>query len=220
VNTITASTASQVRIWTRWVDEATCMIADVAATTTWKQWYTTGTATTTNLYVDYTQATATAEHAWLVWTDDIAVPVRRPIEAPAIIRAREDDVDRRLREYAEANARAAVSRDEAIARAEKLLLENLSLRQRLEYRRDSSFVVHGRRNRYRIRKGYAGNVDVIDKDGCVEEVICLHPREGIPSQDVMLIQRFMLEFNEEEARRTALSHGRPMRRERVMEPLH
>ena len=108
-------------------------------------------------------------------------------------------------EIAEANR----LREEAEIRAEKLLLENLTLRQKEDYVKTKSFVVDGSRYRYRIRHGRSGNVDVIDRKGMIVNRLCAHPVDLVPNPDTMLAQKLMLETDEAAFERIANSHGVP-----------
>lgn len=99
-------------------------------------------------------------------------------------------------------------RNEAEARAEKLLLENLDLQQRLDYEKSKSFVVHGRAGwRFRIRAGRMGNVDAIDKSGKVKHRLCAHPNVMLPNCDTMLAQKLLLEDNQDSFMRIANKHA-------------
>lgn len=49
---------------------------------------------------------------------------------------------------------------------------------------------------YRIRRGVAGNVSLLGPDGRAVKSFCAHP-DGVPSPDVMLSQKLMLETNED-----------------------
>lgn len=103
---------------------------------------------------------------------------------------------------AEARVREEKAR-EAAARAETLLLSILSERQREELHRDKAFVVEGRHARYRIRRGWSGNVDVIGRDGRIQRRLCAHPVIHVPNADNMAAQKLMLETNEDEFLRIA-----------------
>ena len=68
-----------------------------------------------------------------------------------------------------------IKREAAEKRGEQLLLDNLSKKERIEYLEKQHVIVHGRTNRYRIRRGRTGNVDVIGRDGRITHRLCAHP---------------------------------------------
>jgi hypothetical protein len=150
----------------------------------------------------------------------VAARVAPPPETAEQRAAREErDRQYRARVDAERAERLAAER-----KAEALLLRHLTAAQREEYLRDGSFTVRmddGRR--YRIRKGWSGNVDhfeapkigqVLERDGGSivpaangaprqVERLCIHPRELVPHCDNMLAQKLLLEADEAEFRRIA-----------------
>lgn len=91
----------------------------------------------------------------------------------------------------------------AKTRAEGLLREHLSERQRADLNEKGYFEVcavnfrEGIRRYYRIRRGRAGNVALLDGPGGREvKKLCCHPLENVPDADTMLSQKLMLEHNE------------------------
>lgn len=97
--------------------------------------------------------------------------------------------------------------DEARERADRLLQEGLSRRQRRELRRARRFTVYNRRSRRRYRiiagMGKHGNIEEIDADGSVVNEICAAPAGALPEGDYLLAQKLHLELNEEEFRQAA-----------------
>lgn len=174
------------------------------------EWYywndTTSTATTTATiwcrWVSTTTTTATTTgRIWREW-QEFGAPLPQD---DAIARA---EADRRAEEYRRQFEREREARAAAEKRAEELLVENLSLKQRERYKRDGWFIVHGKGCRYRIRRGRIANVDVIARDGEVLRSLCAHPGESVPDPDTMLAQKLMLETAEEEFLRVANVHAR------------
>jgi len=97
----------------------------------------------------------------------------------------------------------------AAARARELLIEHLTAEQRETYQRHGFFVVEGGRSKqkYRIRSGsLIGNVDVLDGDN-VRHRLCAHAAHEIPMGDQLLIQKFLLEHDEDHFLRTANRHA-------------
>ena len=129
------------------------------------------------------------------------------------------------RYMAEQQARAAAAKL-ADMRARHLLMENLSPRQKAMYEKNSFFDVEVAGKTYRIRKGWSGNVELLGKDkvedkevDVVMESFCIHPREIIPADDNVLLQKLLLETSEEEFRKTAnITRHDPRWRPRALTP--
>ncbi len=106
-------------------------------------------------------------------------------------------------ELARQTAPIIAARAKVTARAESLLLSALTPDQTKDFRKTSEFTViskDGKRT-YRITYGIAGNVILIEKGKPVARY-CIHPT-GIPTEDVMLAQKLMLETDEESFLRIA-----------------
>lgn len=88
--------------------------------------------------------------------------------------------------------------DDAIARANALLERHLSEWQLSLLKGRGWFIATGNETgrRYRIRRGWVGNVDVIDDDNNVSGKYCIHPACLIPTGDLMLLQKLMIESDE------------------------
>lgn len=90
----------------------------------------------------------------------------------------------------------AVERLAATARAEKLLFTILTPEQVRSYKDDDYFDVPVKERIYRLRKGRAMNVELIEA-GRGKIKFCAHPSDhSIPVPDVMLSQLLMLKANE------------------------
>jgi hypothetical protein len=93
---------------------------------------------------------------------------------------------------------------EAEAKAERLLLSCLTPEQRETYQRRSCFYLYTREGRkYRIDKGWAGNVKLVDETDQVLSSFCIHPSITVPYADNMLGQKLMLEADEKTFMRVA-----------------
>jgi hypothetical protein len=206
-------TSSNDTAWNEWVvmssGTATCGASSVVIWGSWCNDGTTVTSTTTN---------STVWTTWCSGTTTSSTPLRAWQEETAEVRAA------RERMHAEATARLQEEqrkRKEAEERAEKLLVENLSLRQRLEYEKDKSFIVHGTRDRrYRIRPGRQGNVDVIGRDGRIQHRLCAHPSVDVPNADTMLAQKLHLELDDDAFVRVANRHAAYDNARPVLPALH
>lgn len=98
----------------------------------------------------------------------------------------------------------------ARSRAEDLLREHLSERQKLDLSQKGYFEVcavnfkEGSRRYYRIYRGRAGNVFLLDgPQGQKVKKLCCHPLERVPDADTMLAQKLMIEMNEDLFLKTA-----------------
>lgn len=102
-------------------------------------------------------------------------------------------------------------RAKARERAEKLLRESLSDKQRAELTEKGFFTLecHDEKGvrHYRIRRGQHVNIDQVDPgSGRVIKRLCAHPRDQVPDADAMLAQKLMLEASEETFLKIANHH--------------
>jgi len=209
--------------WSVWNSTGTGTVGSV-----WYAWntLTSGTNATANqvwqAWQTYVTASTIAD-PWSTWNGDSCRPELRACPPPPPLTR--EQLEARERHLRECNARCAaerVARQEAEARAEALLLRELDEHQREEYRREKAFTVRlpdGKR--YRIKKGWAGNVERLearriailqeeapslvanDREYRAVERFCIHPAEQLPEQDNMLAQLLLLKANEAEFRRIA-----------------
>lgn len=181
--------------WTAW--NTTYYVSSTAATTasTWDAWNV--------LYVDATGSTATsittsstaATTTWDAWNERYE---RIVASTNRIVRPSREQLQRDL----ERERRLRIEANEARSRAELLLRQHLTEQQvrQLEERKFFEIPVlsrDGATRRYRIRDGYAGNVDLLGADGKPKRRYCIHPKDRLPNADAMLAQKLMLETNEE-----------------------
>lgn len=135
---------------------------------------------------------------------------------PALSRADEGRA-RRLRDRWQREQRRR-ARIEAVAagRAETLLRGCLSPEQVRDFEEKGWFDVSvpsadGAVRRYRIRRGFAGNVRLLDAGDREVRSYCIHPRIRVPDADSMLAQKLLLEADERMFLATAnareLAHG-------------
>jgi hypothetical protein len=89
----------------------------------------------------------------------------------------------------------------AHGRAIQLLKQNLSPVQLEQYKRSGHFDVIGgdTGRRYRIRRGYQMNVELLDKNGRRVCCMCFMPAGPLAAADIMLAQKIALELFEVEA---------------------
>jgi hypothetical protein len=104
--------------------------------------------------------------------------------------------------YRAGRAAAIIVENAAKARAEKLLTEHLTPAQREQLLAHGYFDVLVSGKTYRINRGFAGNVHLLDGRKAVSR-FCIHPSERVPDADAMLSQKLLLEANEAEFIRIA-----------------
>jgi hypothetical protein len=189
-------------IWVQWnqgIQVYTDNSAAVSfADTIWQQWagnITTGGAANYHQSIVYDTA-----GNWLAWNQAhgiIVQPATSPEELARIAAAERQ----RQAETLERKER----RDRADKTAEKLLLDHLSAEQRKQYAEERHFEIvrDGGRRRYRIKHGWAGNVEVYNEAGKLIERLCIHPDLPVPYPDNMLAQKLLLEADEKLFRKTA-----------------
>jgi hypothetical protein len=95
-----------------------------------------------------------------------------------------------------------VKRMLATKRAEDLLLLHLTDEQQAQYLKEGYFETVVNDKTYRINKGRAGNVFLVEK-GITKYKYCAHPDDYTPEQDAMLAQLLMLRTDEERFIKTA-----------------
>lgn len=185
-------------VWTVW---ASTSASTCDTSSTWSHWCDTASTSSCG-------TTATVWHSWTC--DTSATPVRYYAPPAQRLQTPEErakaDADRLAREeaYRLAEAERAKKQREADARAEELLRRHLTLRQRRAYRRDRAFTVRARDGTsYRIKHGWAGNVEELNRAGRPVARLCIHPRESVPVADNLLAQKFMLETDPEAFRKIA-----------------
>ena len=146
-------------------------------------------------------ATATNGVTWLngtsalcdmtghVWTVRVTTPPAG-LETPEARQAREAAVARWRQQQEAQQAELA----EATQRAERLLVEHLAPEQRAAYERDQFFEVVAALARYRIY--HDGGVRRLGEDGREVASYCIHPIGALPSGDLALAKKLLLETDE------------------------
>lgn len=121
----------------------------------------------------------------------------------------------RAQRHRDAQVRAAEEnkkvQEAAAKRAEGLLLANLTLEQRAAYKKERTFIVNGSHGgRFKLMRGYSHNVKELDEEGREVRTFCIHPpaQHPCPNEDNVLLQKLMLQTDEEEFRRIA--NARPL----------
>lgn len=159
---------------------------NVFATTTASAW-----PTVTYTWPADTNATAPYMFQYQYNGGSAVIEVMQPPETPE---------QRAVRERMAAEWRA--KEDKALKRAEELLFMHLSDGQREQYLAKGYFDAPIKGRLYRINKGRAGNVELIEA-GAPKYRYCIHPRDYTPAPDAMLAQLLMLETDEDRFLKTA-----------------
>lgn len=180
--TLYISTTNTSSTWTNW-NQSWYQIGTTSGSSTWIQWNTAYTSTG-GLYTAYTPAEPESDEV----------------------------LEQRRREQAEATERCRVQAEEsrrlveeAGRHAEELLLALLSDEQAETWREHRWFAVRGSQTgrTYHIRRGIAGNVDLMAEHTDAREVTyCAHP-PGVPAEDVCLAQMLLLATDEDAFLRVA-----------------
>ena len=193
-----------VGVWYYWT-AATSTDATTTANDVWNNW-TTGTGTaltdTWSIWSDSTtgaNTTITYGNAiWAGWSQ--AIEESKAQKKARLKQEREwaAQAEERRRLAAIESERLRVAQAEAVAKAEVLLREHLAEPQRADYDRLKEFLVKAQSGRtYRIKKGWSGNVELLDDEGAAIMRFCIHPSESCPDQDNMLAQKLLLESDED-----------------------
>jgi type IV secretory pathway VirB10-like protein len=157
---------------------------------------------------------STTDGVWTIWVSGTSsssntidyvsssnVPV--PLQTPETEEQKQARLEREQRRREERQA-AERKREVARKKAEKLLRESLDKKQREQFNKTKwFFVVSESGKRYRIRRGWVGNVDEINQDDMVVATYCIHPQMHVPIEDSMLIQKLMLEADESRFKQVA-----------------
>ena len=190
-----AGTSDGGTIWRSWTDDCTSTATSSGSDTVWAAW--------------------TSADAGSARSVDYSIGGYRQ---PARVQETEEEKQARLelQEQREAARQVALrAKEEAARKAKELLKESLDAEQLDQLERTNWFFVKSQLGkRYRIRHRWAGNVDEIDDQDRVVAEYCIHPRQRVPVEDSMLIQKLMLEADEPRflqiANRMGYSVPRPM----------
>lgn len=177
--TITDEVAHRVR-WGQWMDDVQT-VTDEWRLDVWHAWERDARANHEGMIRD-----------WAVgdWVDQATYDERQ--------RERQAAADERRRVQQEHLLAEAAARETADRRAEELLRLILTDQQWAAWERGEGIVVrsqHGRR--YRVNKGWAGNVEEIDARGRRKARFCIHPSRSMPVADNVAAQILMLKTDED-----------------------
>jgi hypothetical protein len=194
----TSATPNQV-IWYEWLGQCRATTGTITvsnASATWEGW--------NGQYVVYG---VNGEHIRIQTGQAPQQLTLTPEQMAAVERQRVDhaaQMAQRQQERALLEAEAAKRRDAASARAKRLLKEVLTSEQWEQYLADGSFMVRSQSGAiYRLRHGWAGNVQLLDDTGRATDSFCIHPRENVPYEDNLIAQMMMLTSQESEFLRVA-----------------
>ena len=195
----------QSAIWTSWSVATNTLTINSAVNQMqlqqiWTQWV--GQAATQQNIAAINQQVATIAQSqiWTSWVQ--ASNVSYTTVAPARRQAATTEQQERWRQDQERATRIEQDRrraeDEAKAKAEVLLLRHLSDQQKADLKTKGFFLVEVAGETYKIMRGFAGNVKMLDKaTGKDAKSFCIHPSERVPDADAMLAQKLLLETDTE-----------------------
>jgi hypothetical protein len=166
-------------------------------------------ALTSHIGQPITSAT-TASINTTIWTNWNSALTNRHATAEQVAQAQRHAREQQARQAEQTRAQAVVQAERGLAekRAEKLLQETLSAKQREELATKGFFTLEtiaasGERRIYRIKRGRSANVEQVDVNGNRIKRLCIHPVAPVPDADTMVAQKLMLETGEEEFLRIA-----------------
>lgn len=208
-------------VWGYWVDDATST-ASTTATLYADDYSTTASASTTDTVWRSWAATGgngatvtgttggNSEGIWKVWvhTDDSTVTyVSTPTKELTAKekRARQEEVDRRMREAEERRKKEKIEKEAAEAKAKELLLELIGPDELEVYDETGRLFVAGRKYDYIIQK--QGKLMRLEKDKITD--LCVHLRElhKFPRTDNVIALLMMLLTDEDYVLKLANNHG-------------
>jgi hypothetical protein len=193
----TSSTTTGDKVWSNWVTYRYTTTSTSTASV-WASWTNGTSSTTTTSY--------TTDVTWTDWTNDINIVTYRPVE---LTKAQKRAIKKaEAKRRAEENVRIAKAKAQEKAREKKarqLLKEVLTEEQNKQLDEKGYFelVSVGSGQRYRIRRGRTRNVEKIDAEGKVVGRLCFHPVDEVHVYDTMVIQKVMLDCDEEAVKRVA-----------------
>lgn len=216
-------------VWTVWNDIYTSTISITSTPTTTLLTSTMPTITTSAIWNSWnaqmnlavTQAVTshigqpinsatTASINTTIWTNWNSALTNRHATTEQVAQAQRHARDMQARQAEQVRAHAVVQAERSLAekRAEKLLQETLSAKQREELATKGFFTLEtiaasGERRIYRIKRGRTANVEQVDANGNRIKRLCIHPVAPVPDADTMVAQKLMLETGEEEFLRIA-----------------
>jgi len=191
--------------WTVWcTSSCTNSTTTTSSNNAWVSWVTDDSTTSTST------TTGTTWSTWNSVSTNNAPPATNSWRA---VRREETEEERAERERRTEERRLRLEeerkiREEAHERAEKLLLGFLDRKQRKDWVKGGRFYLYSGKKRYRIKRGRAGNVELVDRKGEVLERYCCHPVQHVPEADCALSQMLALQYNEEHFLKLANVHHR------------
>ena len=190
----TNMTVSNMEVWAAWNQQVQSLIAQSANTQIGNP---INTTTTSNI------VTASNSLIWSAWNQGLGQPTGEQVRE-AQRRAQEQQALDTAR-----YAQVRIEQTAANQRAEKLLQETLTPKERVELAEKGFFTLEsiskrdGQRRLYRISRGRSRNVHQVDDNGRVIKTLCAHPMALVPDADTMLAQKLMLQADQDEFLRIA-----------------
>ncbi len=188
---VSYTTGSTEGIWCTWTssDATTSTASDTSGT--WNGWCSSGTSTTS--------CTTTT---WSGWVNVTYAKQESEAEKEARLEQTRIAAEAQKKRDEERAAKDKIKEE----KARQLLAEVLTDEQDAQLDKDGYFDLQNVKTgtRYRINKGRSRNIQQLDdKTGKPIKTICFHPGEYLHNYDTMVIQKLMLENDEEQVRRVA-----------------
>jgi hypothetical protein len=181
--------------------------------TTWTVWVmndSSTSATTEGVWGNWTSGTNyTVTNVWVSWAGTtngnypVTAPYTPPLPETEEQRAAREERARLHREQQQAREAECLVAQE---RAEQLLRDQLTIEQVAQLVQGNYFdVISESGKRYRVQRGRSKNVALLDGERITKRY-CIHHDYDVPSPDVMLTQKLMLETMERDFLRIANVH--------------
>lgn len=145
--------------------------------------------------------TIDTDATWATWVGEVSFkamssPAREVISPEKVALSVAESEQRMVIRQVEAD-RALMERQIADAKAKELLIQFLTPEQTAMLETMKAIAVQSVTGKqYRIRKGWAGNIDELNERGEVVARLCVHPNINIPEYDNMLGQMLALQTDE------------------------
>lgn len=193
---LTSSTSSL--LWQDWNTSYTTTLSSVTYTQVWGSWN-----ASYQSIGSVSSGTAITDHgSWDLWNSGYVSNVRDRAPVVPIVRRQPspEEVATRQEEERRWQAEQAIQEAERKAakeNAKKLLLSVLDDEQKKDWAKDGHFYLHVGAHKYRIKRGRAGNVELVDPQTNEPlERYCAHPIQAVPDEDTAVAQMMYLKFDE------------------------
>ena len=183
--------------WYTWTSSDTTTSTCASDTSTWGKW-----CSGTSVAYYTTSSTSATATTWSGWVNVTYAKQESEAEKEARLEQTRIAAEAQKKRDEERAAKDKIKEE----KARQLLAEVLTDEQDAQLDKDGYFDLQNVKTgtRYRINKGRSRNIQQLDdKTGKPIKTICFHPGEYLHNYDTMVIQKLMLENDEEQVRRVA-----------------